>query len=49
MVKLSDTSLRRILYDHLGMHKVSARWVPKHLSAVQRQHRVECAIVHEHI
>jgi hypothetical protein len=43
MVKFSDTSLRRILHDHLGMHKVSTRWIPKHLSAVQRQHRVECA------
>jgi hypothetical protein len=43
MVKLSDTNLRRILHDHLGMHKVSTKWVPKHLSAVQRQHRVECA------
>jgi histone-lysine N-methyltransferase SETMAR len=43
MVKLSNTSLRWILHDHLGMHKVSARWVPKLLSAVQRQHRVECA------
>jgi hypothetical protein len=38
-----------VVHDHLGMHKVSGRWVPKHLSAVQRQHRVECAIVHEHI
>jgi hypothetical protein len=42
MVKLSNTSLRWILHDHLGMHKVSSRWVPKVLSAVQRQHRVEC-------
>jgi hypothetical protein len=42
MVKLSNTILRWILYDHLGMHKVSSRWVPKLLSAVQRQHRVEC-------
>jgi hypothetical protein len=43
MVKPSNTSLRQMLLDHLGMHKVSARWVAKLLSAVQRQHRVECA------
>lgn len=43
MSRLSDTSVRRIVHDHLGMNKVSARWVPKHLSAVQRQRRVECA------
>lgn len=43
MTKLSDTSVRRILHNHLGMHKVSARWVPKNLSAIQKQRRVECA------
>nr|CAI5841706.1 unnamed protein product [Callosobruchus analis] len=36
MTKLSDSTVRRILYDHLGMQKVSARWVPKHLSTVQK-------------
>lgn len=39
-----DTSIRRILYDHLEMEKVSARWVPKKFSAVQRQRLVECAL-----
>nr|CAI5864808.1 unnamed protein product [Callosobruchus analis] len=34
MTKLSDTTVRRMLHDHLGMQKVSARWVPKHLSVV---------------
>jgi histone-lysine N-methyltransferase SETMAR len=43
MSKFSDASVCRILHDQLGIHKVSARWVPKHLSAVQRQHRVACA------
>ncbi|XP_044264614.1 histone-lysine N-methyltransferase SETMAR-like [Tribolium madens] len=43
MTKVSDTSVRRILHDHLGMQKVSARWVSKHLSALQKQRRVECA------
>nr|CAI5834752.1 unnamed protein product [Callosobruchus analis] len=37
MAKLSDTT------DPLGTQKVSARWVPKHLSTVQKQRRVECA------
>lgn len=43
MSKLSETTIRRILHDHLGMNKVSARWVPKLLSAIQRQQRVDCA------
>ncbi|XP_047987147.1 histone-lysine N-methyltransferase SETMAR-like [Leguminivora glycinivorella] len=43
MSNLSDTVVRRILHEHLGMNKVSARWVPKLLSAIQRQRRVECA------
>nr|CAI5834232.1 unnamed protein product [Callosobruchus analis] len=43
MIKLSNATVRRILHDHLGMQRVSARWVPKHISAVQKQSRVECA------
>nr|CAI5868025.1 unnamed protein product [Callosobruchus analis] len=43
MTKFSDTIVLRILHDHLGMQKGSARWVPKHLSTVQKRHRVECA------
>jgi AraC-like DNA-binding protein len=39
---LSKTTVLRILHDHLGMNKVSAIWVPKFLSAVQKQRRVEC-------
>jgi histone-lysine N-methyltransferase SETMAR len=39
---LSKTTVLRILHDHLGMNKVSARWVPKLLSVVQKQRRVEC-------
>jgi histone-lysine N-methyltransferase SETMAR len=39
---LSKTMVLRILHDHLGMNKVSARWVPKLLSAVQKQRRFEC-------
>jgi histone-lysine N-methyltransferase SETMAR len=43
MPNISETSIRRILHDHLGMNKISARWVPRLLSALQRQRRVECA------
>nr|CAI5839155.1 unnamed protein product [Callosobruchus analis] len=39
MANLSDTTVRRILHDRLSMQKVSAGWVPKHLSAVQKQRR----------
>jgi histone-lysine N-methyltransferase SETMAR len=39
---LSKTMVLQILHDHLGMNKVSARWVPKLLSVVQKQQYVEC-------
>lgn len=42
MTGLSKTTVLRILHEHLGMNKVSARWVPKLLSAVQKQERVKC-------
>ncbi|KAL0828929.1 hypothetical protein ABMA28_003828 [Loxostege sticticalis] len=42
MTGLSKTTVLRILHEHLGMNKVSARWVPKLLSAVQKQERVRC-------
>jgi histone-lysine N-methyltransferase SETMAR len=38
---LSKTMVLRILHNHLGVKKVSARWVPKLLSVVQKQRRVE--------
>lgn len=34
---LSDISVHRILHNYLDMSKGSARWIPKHFSAVQRQ------------
>nr|CAI5863098.1 unnamed protein product [Callosobruchus analis] len=43
MTKISDTTVRQILHDHLGMQEVSARWVPKHLSAAQKHRRIACA------
>ncbi|XP_046976469.1 histone-lysine N-methyltransferase SETMAR-like [Vanessa cardui] len=42
MTGLSKTTVLRILHEHLGMNKVSARWVPKLLSAIQKQERVKC-------
>jgi hypothetical protein len=39
---LSKTKVLRILRDHPGMNKVSARWVPKLLNVVQKQRRFEC-------
>jgi histone-lysine N-methyltransferase SETMAR len=39
---LSKTSVLRILHERLGMNKISARWVPKLLSAVQKDQRVSC-------
>lgn len=43
ITNISETSIRRILHDHLHMNKISARWVPRLLSALQRERRVECA------
>ena len=38
---ISDRSVRRILKDVLGFHKVSARWVPRMLTAQQKRLRKE--------
>lgn len=43
MVGVSDTTIFKILHDHLGMTKVSARWVPRMLTPPQKQRRVECS------
>ena len=40
-VGISHGSAHSILVEHLGMAKVSARWVPKLLSEVQMQSRVD--------
>ena len=42
MFKISETTALKILHDHLGMSKVSARWVPRMLIPLQKQYRVEC-------
>ncbi|XP_048483622.1 histone-lysine N-methyltransferase SETMAR-like [Plutella xylostella] len=40
---VSETTILRILHDHLGMTKVSARWVPRMLTPVQRKQRVDAS------
>ena len=37
----SDESVYTIIHEHLGMSKVSARWVPRNLHMQDRQQRVE--------
>lgn len=41
--RISGTSIRTVLYDHLCMNKISARSVLFYLSAFQRKRRVEYA------
>jgi len=38
---ISETSVFKILHDHLSMKKISARWVPRMLTAFQKQARVD--------
>lgn len=42
MFNISETTVYKIMHDHLNMSKVSARWVPRMLSLFQKQYRVEC-------
>lgn len=41
LVGVSETTILRILHEHLGMTKVSARWVPRMLTPHQRQQRID--------
>ncbi|XP_045446592.1 uncharacterized protein LOC123654751 [Melitaea cinxia] len=43
LVGVSDTTILRILHDHLGVTKVSARWVPRMLTPLQKQQRVDAS------
>lgn len=43
IVGVSDTTILRILHDHLGMSKVSARWVPRMLTPLHKQQRIEAS------
>ena len=38
---ISNGSLYTIIHEHLGMSKVSARWVPRNLNVQDRQQRVK--------
>ena len=38
---ISETTVRRIFHEHLHMSKVSARWVPRMLTAAQKQRRAD--------
>ena len=38
---ISNGSVYTIIHEHLGMSKVSARWVPRNLNMQNRQQRVE--------
>ena len=38
---ISNGSIYTIIHEHLGMSKVSARWVPRNLNMQDRQQRVE--------
>jgi histone-lysine N-methyltransferase SETMAR len=43
MVGVSFTTILNILHQHLGLSKVSARWVPRMLTPLQKRQRVECS------
>ncbi|KAJ8728788.1 hypothetical protein PYW07_006484 [Mythimna separata] len=42
MTKLSVGTIHTILHERLNLSKVSARWLPRMLSALQKQVRVDC-------
>ncbi|RVE50709.1 hypothetical protein evm_004619 [Chilo suppressalis] len=43
MIGVCETSILNTLHHHLGMTKVSARWVPRMLTPLQKRERVECS------
>lgn len=43
MVGVSDTTIFKVLHDHLGMSKVCARWVPRMLTPPQKHERMACS------
>ncbi|GFS19423.1 histone-lysine N-methyltransferase SETMAR [Elysia marginata] len=40
-LEISETSAHRIVFDELGYRKVSARWVPKHLTDNHKEQRLD--------
>ena len=43
ITKLSVGTIHSILHDFLNLSKVSARWVPRMLTPLQKQTRIECS------
>ena len=39
---IPKTTIIQIIHEHLHMKKVSARWVPRLLSSIQKEHRLTC-------
>ena len=42
-IKISRGSVYSIIHDELHMTKVSARWIPRLLTQIQKQNRAECS------
>lgn len=42
-LEISNDSTLKILHDHLGLRKITARWVPHLLTDDQKMQRVNCA------
>ena len=43
IVKISDGSFFTILYEHLGVRKLCAKWVPRELTVDQNQQRIDAS------
>jgi hypothetical protein len=43
MVGVSSTTILNILHQHLGLSKVSATWLPRRLTPLQKRQCVECS------
>jgi len=41
-LEIPKTTVIRIIHEHLHMKKGSARWVPRILSSIQKEHRLTC-------
>ena len=41
-LEIPKTTAIRIIHEHLHMKKVSARWVPRLLSSIQKEHHLTC-------
>ena len=45
-LRIPTTTVYEIMSNHLGMKKVSTRWVPKLLTSIQRAKHVDCCQEH---